>query len=213
VKGQVLSWLPAVILSVGALATVGIDVQQSRQLRTPLGSAIPADIAGFTAHDLTLSHEEQEAAAATTYLLRNYAPASTGIPGFSVFIGYYDRQTQGRTIHSPKNCLPGAGWEALASEQTSISTGGGSVPVNRYLIQRGAERALVLYWYQGRQRAEANEYVVKWNLLRDAALRKRTEEALVRIVVPITKGADAAFELASQAAAAVSRSLNDALPT
>ena len=64
--------------------------------------------------------------------------------------------------------------------------------------------ALVYYWYQGRGREESSEYVVKWDLLKDAALYGRTEEALVRIVVPINadaRGYDAKSRKASVDAA------------
>jgi EpsI family protein len=68
---------------------------------------------------------------------------------------------------------------------------GHTYPVKRYLLANGAARAMVYYWYQGRGRIEANEYKVKWDLLRDAALHGRTEEALVRVVVPVAAPADA----------------------
>ena len=64
------------------------------------------------------------------------------IPWFSIYVGYYESQAQGKTIHSPKNCLPGAGWEALSSEARSLSPGGGAEVVNRYLLQNENDRAL-----------------------------------------------------------------------
>ena len=57
--------------------------------------------------------------------------------------------------------------------------------MNRYVLKNGAATAVVYYWYQGRGRVVANEYAVKWNLLRDAAVAGHTEEALVRVVVPV----------------------------
>ena len=104
-------------------------------------------------------------------------------PAFSTYVGYYDRQAQGHTMHSPKNCLPGAGWEILSAGTGSVSVAGRSHVVNKYLLKNGVTQALVFYWYQGRGRIVASEYAVKWNLLRDAALEGHTEEALVRIVV------------------------------
>jgi EpsI family protein len=67
-----------------------------------------------------------------------------------------------------------------------LKIGGRQVTVRRYLLAKQASRALVYYWYQGRGRVSSNEYKVKWELLRDAALKGRTEEALVRIVLPLT---------------------------
>ncbi len=208
-------WAPAALLGVGALFTVGIQGQRSLELRGPLAAGIPIRIEGYTGRDVTMSDEERRVAAVTTYLARTYvAPADSGADsaGFALYVGYYDRQTQGHTIHSPKNCLPGAGWEALASRTARIATAIGAVVVNRYLIQREGRQALVLYWYQGRGRVEANEYRVKWNLLRDSALRRRSDEALVRVVVPVTQGEERAFAVASRVAATVVPSLQATLP-
>jgi EpsI family protein len=89
---------------------------------------------------------------------------------------------QGKTIHSPKNCLPGAGWETLQGGVRTVDVNGQQYAMNRFLLSNKGAQALVYYWYQGRGRIEASEYKVKLNLLRDAALHGRTEEALVRIV-------------------------------
>ncbi len=81
------------------------------------------------------------------------------------------------------------------------------------MLQRGRERALILYWYQGRGRVQADEYAVKWQLLRDSALRGRSEEALVRIVMPITQSEEDAFERAADLASVVMQALQVALPS
>lgn len=209
-------WVPALILGAGALGTVGIDTQRSMPLRDSLESGIPVAIADHDGVDLELSPAERRVAGVTSYLLREYRPAGSaaaGSPRFQLYVGYYDRQLQGRTIHSPKNCLPGAGWEALAAGEVDVPAAGGPVRVNKYLLQKGDEQALVLYWYQGRGRVAANEYRVKWDLLRDAALQRRTEEALVRIVVPVTAREADALALARDAATTVISSLAEVLPT
>jgi EpsI family protein len=100
-------------------------------------------------------------------------------------VSYYDNQGQGKTIHSPRNCLPGAGWEILRGDRRMVEADGASHEVNHYILKNGAATAIVYYWYQGRGRVVANEYTVKWNLLRDAALLGHTEEALVRVVVSV----------------------------
>ncbi|MBI1722746.1 MAG: EpsI family protein [Gemmatimonadetes bacterium] len=206
-------WAPAALLVGGALLTVGINTQRSFPLRTTLTAALPAAVADYRGRDGVLAAEERQAAGVDDYLVRVYANAEAD-PGHTayLFVGYYESQTQGRTIHSPKNCLPGSGWEALASTTARIPAPGGAVAVNRYLIQKGADRALVLYWYQGRGRIESSEYVVKWNLLRDAALRRRSEEALVRVMVPITDNEESAFRLASRVATEILPALGAALP-
>ena len=207
-------WAPPVLMGIAALFTVGIDTQQSLPLRAPLAEVIPREALGHSAEEVTISDAELEVAGVTDYLMRNYrAEADSGETStFSVYVGYYDRQLRGKTIHSPKNCLPGSGWEALSSRAVDISTALGSVTVNRYLLQKDDQQALVLYWYQGRGRVQANEYLVKWDLLRDSALKQRSDEALVRIVVPIRSSEDAAYALASRMATEVIPGLATALP-
>lgn len=207
-------WAPATVLGIAALFTVGISTQRTMELREPLAAAIPDTLDGMTGHDVTLGRGEIAVAGMTSYLMRTFAPVGAKTAAsFSLYVGYYDQQMQGHTIHSPKNCLPGAGWEALTSQEVSIPTTIGAVPVNKYLVQNGTEQALVLYWYQGRGRVAANEYRVKWNLLRDAAFRQRSEEALVRIVVPVTTTEDSAFTVAKRAAETVAPALQHALPS
>ena len=209
----VINWLPAVVIGIGTLVTVGIDTQRALPLRAPLDSVIPTGIAGYVGRDAMMSQAEARAAGVTSYLVRTYErPEFPDSAWFSVYVGYYDRQTQGRTIHSPKNCLPGSGWEALASQIETIQTARGPVAVNRYLLQNGAQQALVLYWYQGRGRVQANEYLAKWDLLRDAALKHHTEEALVRIVTPVRADPESAYALATRVAQRLVPDLDRALP-
>jgi EpsI family protein len=213
---KLLAWAPAAILSLGILLTAGIGAQRSMDLRAPLDVTIPSEIKGQKAVDIKVSKAEQRVAGMTSYLLRVFSPGGSQqdqVAGsFSVYVGYYASQIRGRTIHSPKNCLPGAGWEALTSSQVAINTPSGPVNVNRYVLQRRDEKALVLYWYQGRGRVESNEYRVKWNLLRDAALKSRSDEALVRIVVPAKTTVDAAFREAAEVAKVLVPAVAQALP-
>jgi EpsI family protein len=208
-------WAPAVVLGAGALlTTLGVRTQRALTLRAPLETTVPGTIAEYAGADLTLSPEEVRVAGMNDYLMRVFrSPGDTSGYAFSLYVGYYARQTQGRAIHSPKNCLPGSGWEALASTTQRVETEAGPVTVNRYLLQNGPERALVFYWYQGRGRVAANEYVVKWDLLRDAALRRRSEEALVRVMVPIDGDEGAAVSLAERVTSLVVPSLHRALPS
>jgi EpsI family protein len=208
-------WWPAALLALGVVSTLGIGAQRRLPLRAQLSSTIPGEIAGLKGQDLEIPQAEVSAAGVTSYLMRAYprGDGENALLAYSVYVGYYDRQTQGRTIHSPKNCLPGAGWEALESRPVTVATPRGEVTVNRYLLQKGNQRALVLYWYQGRGRIQANEYRVKWELLRDAALRRRSEEALVRVLVPVTDSEETAFADAARVAAVVAPSLFTALPS
>lgn len=121
------------------------------------------------------------------YVLRGYATPAAQV---GLYIGYYRSQRQGDTIHSPMNCLPGAGWVPVEGGRTTIAGASGPVEVNRYLIQKGEDRQVALYWYQGRGRTVASEYWSKIFLVWDAARRNRTDGALVRVLSPVAYGED-----------------------
>jgi len=86
-----------------------------------------------------------------------------------LFIAYFPTQRKGDTIHSPKNCLPGAGWIPAESSRIWIDQqGGNKIQVNRILVTKGADRALVLYGYQAHSRVILSEYGAKYYLVADA---------------------------------------------
>ena len=196
-RNPILRYLPLLILALGAMALLRIGGQSDTPLRGSLDS-IPRELVGYTGRDQQVSKDEQRVAGMDKYLMRAYLRDSSY---FSLYVGYYEAQGQGKSIHSPKNCLPGAGWEPIGNETRIVTVGNQSVTVNRYLLEKGSNRAVVYYWYQGRGRISWNEYAVKWELLRDKALHGRSEEALVRIVVPVDLDApDTADLLATQVA-------------
>lgn len=175
-------YAPALILSAGYLGVSHARGQRAVELAAPIEGVLPA-IDGYRVEDKKISDEERRVAGMTNYVVRVYARDS--VAAFSTLVAYYDRQARGRSIHSPRNCLPGAGWEVLSGGTETVNASSGRYTVNRYILKHGASRAVVYYWYQGRGRVVASEYAVKWNLLKDAALRGHTEEALVRVVVPV----------------------------
>jgi len=203
------AWIPVAILTGGILLVQTIGRQSPMPLTRPLNE-IPIVLEGYEGRELKVSPEEQRVAGMSSYVSRSYSRDSTA--AFWVYVGYYESQTQGKTIHSPKNCLPGAGWEPLESAPVQLALSSGPVPVNRYLIAKENDRALVLYWYQGRGRISANEYLVKWELLRDATLKRRTDEALVRVIVPITGTEEEAEALARRVAERLAVEVNRVIP-
>jgi EpsI family protein len=143
------------------------------------------------------------------FLLRDYADTASPAAPVNLFIAYFPSQRFGDTMHSPKNCLPGAGWSPLESERINISlTDGTSLAVNRYLVGKEAQRALVLYWYWAHQRAVASEYAARFYLVEDSIRMRRSDGSLIRVVT----------ELRSQENAAVAQQrmislLNNVMPT
>jgi EpsI family protein len=112
-----------------------------------------------------------------------------GAESADLFIAYYASQQQGHTIHSPMNCLPATGWQPLSASRLRIDVGAAApIDANRYVIQKGLERQLVIYWYQNHQRTVASEYAAKAYLVLDSLKWSRSDAALVRIVSPIRRG-------------------------
>lgn len=126
----------------------------------------------------------------------------------NVYVGYYASQRTGATYHSPQNCLPGAGWVMKEPELVEIPDGsGGTFAANRYIIENGVYREVMIYWYQGRGRTEASEYRDKINTVWDSVTRRRSDGAMIRVMT--SAGAD--VEAATRAAVDLSGQLSSRL--
>jgi len=178
--------LTAVILGAGMFTAraAGPETPVNR----PALASLPRTLGAWSAPvDAPLAKDAIAVLGVDDYLSRTYVNAASRQP-VHLYVGYYGSQRQGDSIHSPQNCLPGAGWQAVEGERRPIDLGGGAVTVNRYLIEKGLDRQLVLYWYQGRGRIVANEYANKFWLMIDAARLHRSNGALVRVITPIGRG-------------------------
>jgi EpsI family protein len=158
--------------------------------RPPL-STLPLTVGEWRGHDAPpLADDVLAQLGVDDYINREYV--NRGSMPIGVYIGYYGSQRQGDTIHSPQNCLPGAGWRPVETGVADLQFGNRTVRVNQYLIQKGLDRQIVLYWYQGRGRVIANEYKNKAFLMLDAARLHRTNGGLVRLIAPINTTAEPA---------------------
>ena len=156
----------------------------------PLGS-FPDQIGEWKGQDLSISADVLSVLGPGDFLSRIYA--RPGQPYIDFFVAYFPSQRAGDTIHSPKNCLPGSGWTPLESVRITIAGADGSrIPANRYLIQKGDDRQLVIYWYQAHGRSVASEYLAKFYLVADAIRMNRSDGSLVRVMTPVAAGEDSA---------------------
>ena len=108
--------------------------------------------------------------------------------------------------------VPGAGWRPVSAERTTVDLGGRTIPVNRFIIQKGLDRQAVFYWYQGRSRVVANEFANKAWLMLDAARLRRTDGGLVRAITPVSSTPDAAFATLTTFSTALFPHLSSRLP-
>jgi len=155
--------------------------------RQPLQS-FPQTFAGWTSTDVPLAKDVLDVLGPGDFLTREYKYGSSTTP-VGLFIAYFPSQRSGDTIHSPKNCLPSAGWLPLRSDRVTLNLPGQApFQANRYLIAQGEERQLVLYWYWAHDRAVASEYWAKYYLVADSIRMRRSDGSLIRLTTRFLRG-------------------------
>jgi EpsI family protein len=152
-------------------------------------SAFPTATGSWSMYkDVPIEKEVQDVLLADDTLNRIYV--KSGNSAAFLFIAFFRTQRSGQAPHSPKNCLPGAGWESLESEPLTIQVPGRPerIETNRYVVAKGDEKSVVLYWYQSHNRIIAGEFTAKFWLIADSIKYHRSDCALVKIVVPVRNG-------------------------
>jgi EpsI family protein len=148
---------------------------------------------------------------ASDYLLRDYSRPDGQAANF--YVGYYATQRDGASYHSPLNCLPGSGWTLSSPDKVTISPAEGrSFIANKYVIQNGDYKSLMIYWYQGRGRAIASEYWGKVYTVLDSVRLRRSDGAMVRVTVPLGNSEAAALETAKDLSAKAAAALPEFVP-
>lgn len=124
----------------------------------------------------------------TDYIKAEYRSSSSSRP-VELYIAYYASQRKGSSIHSPRSCIPGGGWEIAKLSQVSLGDFemGQPLVVNRLVIAKGSYRQLVYYWFAQRGRIVTNEYLAKFYLFWDALKINRSDGALVRIITSVSE--------------------------
>ncbi len=180
----------------------------------PLAS-LPTDIAGWQMYqDVKIDQDTQDVLKADDTLNRVYLSPARDASAF-LFVAFFKTQRYGQAPHSPKNCLPGNGYEPIESGPITVAVPGRAEPVriNRYLTARGDEKSVTLYWYQSHDRVIAGEFTAKFWLIADSIRYHRSDTSLVKIVVPVRDGnADAATRTAIDFVKAIFSPLSRQLP-
>lgn len=180
--------LAALIITATAVFLRAHTRAESFPSRLTLGS-FPTQVGTWEGSDVALSKDTLEVLGPGDFLLRVYRDPAEQLPYIDLFVAYFPSQRAGDTIHSPKNCLPGAGWAPVQSERIVLSVPGHApFDANRYLIAKGDSRQLVLYWYWAHDRGVASEYWAKYYLVADSIKMNRSDGALVRVTTPLKVG-------------------------
>jgi EpsI family protein len=170
-----------VLLLAGSL---GFSIMNDRRRPQPLAhplESIEKSIDGWSGtDDPPLADRIEASLAATSYLSRTYRRGSGTI---NLFIAYYEKQRAGESMHSPKYCLPGGGWEMIDSGSVIVRVDGRALRISNYQLSKTGARSRILYWYQAPYRTMADEYLTKMYLVWDAIRHGQTSGSIVRLTL------------------------------
>ena len=207
-------WALVVVLIVGGAAVNFLEVVGEARVPRRALAEFPKEVGGWkqAGPDARFDAATEAVLRADDYVTRDYT-----LPGgrfASLYVGYYSTQRAGATYHSPLNCLPGSGWKLTEPATVEVKPADGSpaFEANRYIIQNGATKQLLVYWYQGRGRAVASEYVDKVYTVFDSIRLRRSDGAMVRVLVPFRGSEREAEQTAAQFAAHVAPHLSAYVP-
>ncbi len=205
------SLVPIAMLLAAAVFLHARSRPEPQVARHPVAD-FPRAISGWQSRDLVIAEDVREILGPGDFLSRVYLRPNQ--PYVDFFVAYFASQRSGNSIHSPKNCLPGAGWSPTESGSVTLPRPGGAVTVNRYVISKGMDKQLVLYWYQAHGRVVASEYWAKYFLVADSIRTGRSDGSLVRVITPVgaRETESAAQERAVQFAQAALDNLDLVIP-
>jgi len=188
-NNPILAFSATAALLLGTTLLSGVTARRiPESLALPLERIDPQIEGWMAAGDQTLPAPTLHALDATSYLVRTYQKSNSRL---ELFNAYYAQTRGGESMHSPKHCLPGAGWEIWNHDSVLVPVHGKQIEINKYSIQNSGTRMLMFYWYQSKTRIVASEYIGKFLLARDTVLSGHTAGSIVRIMLPDTPAANA----------------------
>jgi len=184
-------YITIALLLTAAIANQVFFASEAQLTRRPL-SDFPKVIGDWkTVDEQQIGEGSMAVLQVDDYMMRTYTNKQGETIG--LYIGYFTTQREGKQVHSPRQCLPGAGWGISESKTIRLKLKNhnpAEASINYYLMEKGIRKDLYLWWYQGRGRIYANEYLNKFYLMADAVTMRRTDGALVRINMGIKNNAD-----------------------
>lgn len=152
-------------------------------------SSFPVQLQSWDSTEIVQDEKTLEVLGHGDFKERLYQDPDGKSPWVDLFLAYFPSQRAGETPHSPQHCLPGSGWNPEENTRVTLSQCGHTpFPANRYVISKGENRRLVLYWFWAHDRGVASEYWAKYYLVKDAIRMNRSDGGMVRLVTPILPG-------------------------
>jgi len=202
----------AVLLLIGTFGLIHSFSENEQLISNKAFEQFPLHLAGsWQGRELGLDEKVLDVLKLSDYMMRVYVPVvaqggeeaelaesedqgsqmtsmASHLPVW-LYVGFYQSQRTGATYHSPKNCLPGAGWQFMKSDFITLTMPDqAKITVNNVLIQKGLDKQVILYWYHDRGRVIASEYWAKAYLVWDAMTKNRSDGSLVRLSIPVKDG-------------------------
>ncbi len=183
-------------LAAAMVAGTGLFLQLRGNTSDPLPpdtlSSFPREFQGWQGKTIVIPVDIRKVLGPGHFMERLYHHDGVAMP-VDLFLAYFPSQRSGDTMHSPKNCLPGGGWVPVSVSRIWLTGPDGKrFRVNRYLIAKGLDRMLVLYWFEEQGHTVASEYRAMLYLVADALRENRTDGALIRVATPLAPGEDPA---------------------
>jgi EpsI family protein len=201
----------AILLATAAFTGFASHVEQTPPNRS--FDQFPLEIGPWKGSKGALDDEVYNILGVEDYILANFHKDTRTY--VNLYVGFYQSQKKGDIIHSPKNCLPGAGWNIAKTTIETIDMPGfpDGMQVLKLLLQKGPEKQVVLYWFQSRGRIIASEYMQKIWLVVDSIIKNRTDGSFVRLITPVVTDETAAVELLKDFAGSVYPILTQHIPS
>jgi len=179
-------WVAVALMGLAAFFLHAREMREVIPAHEPLDK-FPLQLAAWSGEDLPIPDETRKVLRTDDLLLRQYVRLDAEEPPVDLFIAYFPTQRTGVTYHSPRNCLPDSGWAEIQPREPVPLSGSGFQPfvANQYVVAKGPDRLLVVYWYLAHGEAIASEYAAKIRLVKDSFRLNRSDGSLIRITTPL----------------------------
>ncbi len=175
------------LLAGTALFLRALDRKQSVVPRTALAS-FPLGLNGWAGTDIPIPADTRKSLGAGEFLQRMYKDPVSGGAYVDLYVAYVPDQ-HALFRHLPQVCLEGAGWSPVESGTSMLAfPGDAPFPANRYVIARGDDRQLVMFWYSVRGRRVATQDWMNVYLAFDSLRLSRSDNALIRMNTELQPG-------------------------
>ena len=150
--------------------------------------SFPAELQNWMGEDIPIPNETLKSLGPGEFLQRMYKDRTTSESYVNLYLAYLPNWPA-LFRHLPQDCLAGSGWSRVQSSETRLMFAGDApFSANRYVIAKGSERQIVLFWYSIHGRRVASEDWMHFYLILDKLSLDRSDNALIRMNTELRPG-------------------------